>query len=109
MSMVYAEITIQDIDIIGRIGPNEYITTDQVTMISHQQTSQFIFHRFSSRINDRMILKHTYMFDASIRYCTAEFNLENLLSNTNHKYSCFLSDEFKYTILDNPIYPLGCC
>ena len=66
MSMVYAEITIQDIDIIGRIGPNEYITTDQVTMISHQQTSQFIFHQFSSRINDHIVLKHTYMLYASI-------------------------------------------
>ena len=26
-----------------------------------------------------------------------EVNLENLLSNTNHKFSCFLSDEFYET------------
>ena len=31
------------------------------------------------------------------RYCMAEVNLENLLSNTNRKFSCFLSDEFYET------------
>ena len=62
------EITIEDIDIIGRIGPNVYIKTDQVTMISHQQTSQFIFYQHQHflsgffSIEDHLIFKYTYMY-----------------------------------------------